>query len=330
MAIYHLRVKIHSRGNTRRTAVEAAAYRSGGKLMLGVAAYRAGEKLQDVEGKLYDYTAKEHVEHTEILAPENAPDWVHDRAALWNAVEASEKRKDSRLAREVELSLPRELSEQERIELVRGYVRSQFVDAGMVADVAIHNPDAKDGEEQPHAHILLTLRRIDENGFAAKRETAWNSWGDNSLLKGWRASWADHANAALEAAGHDERIDHRSLADQQAEALAQGNEEQARKLDREPTKPRGVGERVPEERRTEAAKERLENREAIEERNRWRKLYDSQFQQASMQGTKIAMPPQYAYGRSKGYDAQELAAHLWGREQERDLQNWEISRGLEQ
>jgi len=330
MAIYHLRVKIHSRGNTKRTAVEAAAYRSGGKLMLGVAAYRAGENLRDVEGKQYDYTAKEHVEHTEILAPEDAPDWASDRAALWNAVEASEKRKDSRLAREVELSIPRELDDEQRIELVRGYVQEQFVDAGMVADFAIHNPKAKDGEEQPHAHILLTLRRIDENGFAAKRETAWNSWGDNSLLKGWRASWADHANAALEAAGHDERIDHRSLADQQAEALEQGNEEEARKLNREPTKPRGVGERVPEERRTLAAKERLENRKAIEERNRWRELWDGQF--ADMHGTRpsISVPPQYAYARSKGYDAQELAAHLWGHEQERDLQSWEISRGLEQ
>lgn len=285
--------------------------------MLGVAAYRAGEKLQDMDGCKYDYTRKEHIEHTEIIAPANAPSWATDRQALWNAVEASEKRKDSRLAREVELSLPRELSPAQRVELVRGYVRSQFVDAGMIADIAIHNPKAQDGQEQPHAHILLTLRRIDESGFAAKRETAWNSWGDNTLLKGWRETWAQQANDALEAAGHDCRIDHRSLEEQKAEAIEQGNIEQARKLDREPTISRGITGHAREV--YGYLKERAQEIREISSRNEIRQAFHNQFAKPhTHEGTASHMQTitRHRAAHMRGYDAQELAAHLWGREVE--------------
>src|SRR5581483_1703434 len=110
MAIYHLSAKIISRGL--------------GQSVVASAAYRSAEHLHDERlDQDFDYSRKQGVEHCEILAPEDAPDWVHDRAALWNAVELAEKRKDSQLAREIEIGLPVELSKEEQIELVRDYAR---------------------------------------------------------------------------------------------------------------------------------------------------------------------------------------------------------------
>lgn len=217
--------------------------RSAGRSAVAAAAYRAGEELAcEKTGNVHDYTRKSGVEHTEIMAPENAPEWARDRAHLWNRVEAVEKRKDSQLAREVQLALPRELSRAERIELTREFVRDQFVSRGMVADVAIHEPKTSAGETQPHAHILLTTREIGPDGFG-KKARAWNA---TETLEGWREAWASHANRALEQAGHETRIDHRSLKAQHAEAeqIANDNsrpeperrlaEVRAIELDREP------------------------------------------------------------------------------------------------
>lgn len=175
MAIYHLRLKVHSRalgrdprpgGATRRSAVAAAAYRSGQRL------------YDESQGRWFDYD-KPDVVHTEILAPQEptAPAWVFDRQTLWNMVERAEKRVDAQLAREIEITLPRELSREQRVDLVRSFVQEYFVSKGMVADIAIHASSAADGAEQPHAHVLLTLRRLDANsptGFEAKKERDWN------------------------------------------------------------------------------------------------------------------------------------------------------------
>ena len=197
MAIYHLSAKVISR-SVGQSAVAAAAYRSASVL------------TDERTGRTCDYTRKERVDHTEIMAPEHTPAWMRDRGQLWNAVEKAEKRKDAQLAREVEVSLPRELNREQQIELVREFVLAEFVERGMIADVAIHAPPAKDGEEQPHAHILLTQRVLTAEGFGGK-ERAWN---DKEMLGGWRERWAAKANAALENAGRSERIDHRSLRDQ--------------------------------------------------------------------------------------------------------------------
>lgn len=110
MAIYHLRAKIISRSKGQST-VAGAAYRSGGHSATHAAAYRSGEKLKDERtGRTFDYGRKQGIVHTEILAPQNAQNWVYNRSSLWNQVELAEKRKDAQVAREIEISLPRELS----------------------------------------------------------------------------------------------------------------------------------------------------------------------------------------------------------------------------
>jgi ATP-dependent exoDNAse (exonuclease V) alpha subunit len=209
MAIYHLRAKIISRSKGQNT-VAGAAYRSGGHSATHAAAYRSGEKLRDERtGRTFDYGRKQGIVHTEIIAPKNAPDWAYNRETLWNTVEHTEKRKDAQLAREIEISLPRELSHEQRAELVRAFVKEQFVNRGMIADIAMHCPKASDGKDQPHAHIMLTLRPLkpDNSGFGNK-ERAWN---EHALLENWREQWATAVNQALANADSGERVDHRTL-----------------------------------------------------------------------------------------------------------------------
>jgi hypothetical protein len=201
VAIYHLSVKVISRAGCR-SSVAAAAYRTAGRLM------------DNRQGLEHDYSRKRGVVHSEIIAPENAPDWMRDRDQLWNAVEAVEKRRDAQLAREIEVALPRELDRGARLDLLRGFVQREFVDRGMIADVAIHEGRARDGQGQPHAHVMLTMRELTGEGFGQKDR----SWNAPDLLLGWREAWARDANSALERAGRSERIDHRSLDVQRAEA----------------------------------------------------------------------------------------------------------------
>ena len=210
MAIYHLRTTNISRGQGRSATAAAA--------------YRVAERIVDRRtGLVFDYAAKAGVEHAEILAPSHAPDWVRDRSELWNRVEEAERRKDSRVAREVRVALPSELSHAERVELVRGYVREQFVAQGMVTDVAWHAPGQDGDERNHHAHILLTTRELgapSEDGTPCegfgKKATEWNRV---EALEGWRAAWARDVNLALERHGHEARVDYRTLQAQRAEAL---------------------------------------------------------------------------------------------------------------
>jgi ATP-dependent exoDNAse (exonuclease V) alpha subunit len=129
-----------------------------------------------------------------------------EREKLWNAVEAAEKRRDAQLAREIEISLPRELTPEQRVALVVQFIHDEFVQRGMTADIALHTGVASDKGEQPHAHVLLTLRSVTSEGFGAKN----TNWNDRALLQSWRERWAAYANDALAKAGHVERIDHRS------------------------------------------------------------------------------------------------------------------------
>ena len=201
MAIYHLSAKVISRAGGR-SSVAAAAYRTAGRLR------------DDRQGLEHDYSRKGGVVHSEIMVPENAPDWMRDRDQLWNAVETVEKRRDAQLAREIEVALPRELDRGERLELLRGFVQREFVNRGMIADVAVHEARARDGQSQPHAHVMLTMRELTGDGFGKKDR----SWNEPDLLVGWREAWARNANTALERAGRSERIDHRSLDAQRVEA----------------------------------------------------------------------------------------------------------------
>ena len=141
-----------------------------------------------------------------ILLPQNAPEWMSDREKLWNTVEKKEYRKDSQLAREIQVSLPRELTNDQNIKLTTEYVQNEFVAFGMVADLCIHADKNKDGEEQPHAHILLTMRVLNKDGFGLKNR----GWDKKENIMFWRESWAEYVNKYLALNGIDQMVDHRS------------------------------------------------------------------------------------------------------------------------
>lgn len=204
MAIYHMSVKTVSR--------------SVGKSATAAAAYRACEEIEcEREGIKHDYTRKIGLVHSEIFAPEGSPEWATNRAALWNAAEASENRKNSTVAREFELALPAELSEEERTKLAREFVRELVEKHGFVADLNIHA--AHDGNDNHHAHILCTTRKMEHSGLTIKtRELDEKTSGSVDY---WRERWGTLANTALEKAGHSQRIDHRSLKAQGIERPAQ-------------------------------------------------------------------------------------------------------------
>jgi hypothetical protein len=202
MAIYHLRATMISR--------------SQGRSATAASAYRVAERIEDRRtGLTFDYATRGGVDHTEILAPDHAPDWVRDRSELWNRVEESETRKNSQVAREVRVALPDELTHAQRVALVRDYAQAQFVDRGMVADIALHAPGREGDERNHHAHILLTTREVDADGFTTKNR----DWNKVEVLEGWREAWARDSNAALERAGIEDRVDHRTLVAQRDEAL---------------------------------------------------------------------------------------------------------------
>ena len=213
MAIYHFNAQVVSR--------------SKGASAVAGAAYRSGEKLTDERtGETHDYRRRDDLDGTEIMTPREAPEWAQDRARLWNEVEEAERRKDAQVAREVRVAIPRELRQEERRKLVGDFAQSAFVDRGMVADIAYHGGKG----ENPHAHIMLTTRKLTQEGFGQKDR----SWNSKELLASWRKGWAEHANQALERAGRGERIDHRTLVVQRDEAVDRGDLERAEKLDRDP------------------------------------------------------------------------------------------------
>ena len=262
MAIYHMESKIVSRG-MGRSVVAASAYMSCSRL------------YNDYDGVQHDYTRKQGLIWQDVFLPPQAPQEWRDREQLWNAVEAAEKTKDSRLAREIIVALPVELEHDEQIALTSAYISQQFAADGMCADVAIHDTDG----HNPHAHILLTMRPLNENGtwqyktekeylcmkdgeergftaaeFKDAQLEGWEKqylcrvgrkrvymtlsaaaehgyaradkhpkssrygrqnpitarWNSEDQLISWREAWADMANRAIEQAGLEERIDHRS------------------------------------------------------------------------------------------------------------------------
>ncbi|ARR57742.1 Ti-type conjugative transfer relaxase TraA (plasmid) [Rhizorhabdus wittichii DC-6] len=194
MAIYHFSAKVISRANGSSTVASAA--------------YRAAERLHDDRlGRDHDFSNKAGVVHSEIMLPEGAPERLNDRATLWSEVEAGEKRKDAQLAREVEFSIPRELDQQQGVQLARDFVEKQFVERGMVADLNVHWDFAEDGSPKPHAHVMLSMREVGPEGFGQKVR----DWNRTELLQGWREAWADHVNERLAELDIDARIDHRTL-----------------------------------------------------------------------------------------------------------------------
>lgn len=231
MAIYHCHCKIISRGQ--------------GRSAVGAAAYRSGEKLKnEYDGIEHDYTKKGGVAYSEIMLCENAPKEYQDRATLWNAVEQAEKGSRAQLAREYEVALPVELSREEQIQLVRDFAKENFVDKGMCVDFSIH--DKEDGN--PHAHIMLTTRPIEKDGtWGAKATNEYvldkngerilqkidkqnrkiykrvkietTDWNTKEFLQRSRESWAEKVNQELEKKSLPQRIDHRSFKEQGIEKI---------------------------------------------------------------------------------------------------------------
>ena len=226
MGIYHLSIKIISRGK--------------GKSAVAASAYRSGEKIKnEYDGVVHDFTRKGGIAHTEILLPQNAPEEFSNRSVLWNSVEKIEKSKNSQLAREIEIALPKELDREKQINLVREYVKENFVKVGMCADIALH--DKNDGN--PHAHILLTMRPLnedktwgakskkeyilDENGEKVKlkngnyktRKINTVDWNEQDKAEHWRKAWADITNKYLEENNIQDKVDHRSYQRQGIEQI---------------------------------------------------------------------------------------------------------------
>ena len=210
--------------------------RSTGQSAIAAAAYRAGERLySDYYGEYSDYTRKGGVIYSEIILPPHAPSEYQDRATLWNAVEHAERHKKAQLAYSFDIALQNELTMEENIKLARKFVQRCFVDKGMVADLAIHQPDKGDGGiPNPHFHVLTTMRPInpdgtwgqkqkreylvdkngdpvlDRNGKPKFNAVATTDWHCPETLKAWRKAWCEMVNEAFERKGLNERIDHRS------------------------------------------------------------------------------------------------------------------------
>ncbi|QHM61099.1 Mobilization protein A (plasmid) [Pediococcus pentosaceus] len=221
MAIFHISFQNISAGKGR-SAIAGASYRSGEKL------------FDQKEGRSYFY-ARSVVPESFILTPKNAPEWASDREKLWNEVERKDRRSNSRYAKEFNVALPVELSEDEQKELLTKYVQENFVDEGMVADVAIH----RDHPDNPHAHVMLTNRPfnpdgtwglkskreniLDENGnktytgnsrFPRSRKVWLVDWDKKEKINKWRHNWAVSVNQVLEQKNIPDRISEKSFTEQ--------------------------------------------------------------------------------------------------------------------
>jgi ATP-dependent exoDNAse (exonuclease V) alpha subunit len=203
--------------------------RSGGSSAVSLAAYRSGERIRDERtGRTYDHADRQDVMHKEILVPARFAgadlSWTSDRSALWNAAETAEKRKDSRVAREYLIALPRELTHPQRVDVVRGFAQELAERYGFAVDLAVHAPRNYPGSDPRnfHAHLLATTREVGREGLGRKTTLELNDMNRRTLGLGRgveellyvRKRWAEAANAALESAHVDARIDHRSLAAQ--------------------------------------------------------------------------------------------------------------------
>ena len=209
--------------------------RSVGQSVIAAAAYRAGEKLySEYYGETNDFTRKGGVLHSEILLPPNAPRSYADRQTLWNAVEKVEKNKKAQLAYSFDIALQNELTKEENIALARRFVLEHFVSKGMIADLAVHEPDKESGIQNPHFHVLIPMRplnpdgtwgnkqrreyALDENGERIRNEKGeyvfnavhTTDWHEPETLEHWREAWCLMVNAEFERKGISVRIDHRS------------------------------------------------------------------------------------------------------------------------
>lgn len=207
MAIMHLDFKILTR-TTKSGKSKSSIY---------LAAYNSREKLKDeLTGLTFDYTKKNDLYKSGIILPEDAPNKFYDRATLWGSVESKERRKDSQLCRYFIVSLPHEMDGVKNEELLKKYIKQNFVKNGMCADYSIHDENGK-----PHAHVMLTMRRCENGGFSNKKERSWN---DPKLAEVWRRQWSVLVNKTLRENGHKNTITHLSFLRQKELAIKKAHE----------------------------------------------------------------------------------------------------------
>ena len=197
-----------------------------GESVAKTAAYILRKNIADSYlGMTHYYAYEKDLLYSEILIPNNAPKDFLDLTMLLAAIDHAEKRYDARTGRVVRLSLPndKDFSDTERIELARSFVKETFVSQGMCAIMAIHEGRKENpAKNNPHAHVLLTDRQVDSNGFCSKKDRSWNTV---EQLRKWRAAWAEAQNKAFIEKGLEVRVDHESL--------------EVQGIDREPTRPLG-------------------------------------------------------------------------------------------
>lgn len=198
MAIYSLNAEIVSRGK--------------GDSSVGAAAYQSRSRMVDMRtGEVHDYSRNANELLFEgIYAPKDTPDWARDRESLWNHVEQFERRKDAQLARRFIIALPHELTPEQNRYAVQDFVRENFTRRGFIADVAIHAPGAEGDNRNYHAHVLVVMRKMDGQEFAAKKERL-NVTERKDELQAVRQSWERIGNRHLERHGFEPSLDHRSL-----------------------------------------------------------------------------------------------------------------------
>ncbi|MDU4953679.1 MAG: MobQ family relaxase [Clostridium sp.] len=226
---FHFNISIISRGK--------------GKSEVASAAYISCEKLtNEWDGVTHDYHNKKGLLHSEIFLPENVPINLKDRATLWNSVELNEKASNAQLARNFIIALPKELSVEENKKLITDFIQENFVSKGMIVDLAIHNEN-DEGNNNIHAHIMATLRPINEkgqwqakskkeyvldengnkvlgkNGKPKTRKIDLTDWNNKGNAEKWRESFANICNQYLDRNNFEKRVDHRSFERQGIEEI---------------------------------------------------------------------------------------------------------------
>ena len=282
MAIFHMSFSNISAGKGR-SAIASAAYRSGERL------------FDDKEERSYFY-ARSVMPESFILTPKNAPKWASDRQKLWNEVEKKDRKANSRYAKEFNVALPVELTNEEQKALITKFVQETFVDKGMVADVAIH----RDHEENPHAHVMLTNRPFNpdgswglksktqyvldkngkqlltKNGNPKQRKIWLVDWDKPGKVEEWRHAWAEEVNSLFQAKGMPERISEKSY------------EEQG--IEKTPTKHEGHNSQT---------KERKAFNEAVKEQDRTKKQYQNNQEKINNQKHFDALSQHFSFNEKR-------------------------------
>jgi len=204
----HTRAKVISRKPNKAGIIRTCC---------GSAAYRAGEKIIGDDGVYHNYTRKNGIKHAEIMLPEGAPEWMKERQQLWQAADKAEKRKDAQLFREFEMSVPNEFTDELAVCVAQKFIKRNFTNQGMVADFALHDPKYKDGHQNKHIHVMLTMREVTPEGFGKKNR----DWNDMSLVEEWRENWAYYCNETFRILERNEIVEYQSFAERGIDRIPQ-------------------------------------------------------------------------------------------------------------